>query len=168
MPIAWRELPVTRALARRPFDCGNDDLNRYLSRFAVTNHRTRAALTYLALARERDDELLGYYTVCPTQIEYRDLPAEFTERLGKYPVGGYRLARLAVDLKRQGEGLGAQLLFAAGIRCWRASTEAGGTVLLIDAKNQDIANWYMRFGAAKLLDDPHRLVISLRQFARLL
>jgi len=168
MQIAWREVPVTRALARRPFDCGNDDLNRYLSRFAVTNHRTRAALTYLALAQERDDELLGYYTVCPTQIEYRDLPAEFTERLGKYPVGGYRLARLAVDLKRQGEGFGAQLLFAAGVRCWRASTEAGGTVLLIDAKNQDIANWYMRFGAVKLLDDPHRLVISLRQFARLL
>jgi len=68
----------------------------------------------------------------------------------------------------QREGLGAQLVFAAGARCWKASTEAGGTVLLIDAKNQDAADWYMRFGAARLLDDPHRLVMSLRQFARLI
>ena len=168
MPTSWREVPVTRALARRRFDCGDDDLNRYLSRFAFTNHRTRTALTYLALAPERDDDLLGYYTVCPAQIEYQDLPSEFTKRLGRHPVGGYRRARLAVDLKRQGEGLGAQLLFAAGVRCWRASTEAGGTVLLIDAENHAVASWYMRFGAMQLLDDPHQLVIPLHQFARLL
>jgi GNAT superfamily N-acetyltransferase len=69
---------------------------------------------------------------------------------------------LAVDRNAQGQGLGGQLLLAAGRRCLRASAEVGGVALLIDAKNDRLAKWYARFGAVPLLDTPLSLLISLR------
>ncbi|CAN5834541.1 hypothetical protein BH20CHL3_BH20CHL3_14510 [soil metagenome] len=58
----------------------------------------------------------------------------------------------------RGHGLGRQLLLAAGWRCIRAATEVGGVALLIDAKNAQDADWYGRFGADPLLNDPLVLV----------
>lgn len=59
----------------------------------------------------------------------------------------YRLARLAVDLPLQRQGLGGQLLFAAGRRSLFVATQAGGVALLIDAKDARAAAWYSSYGA---------------------
>ena len=61
----------------------------------------------------------------------------------------------------QGQGLGGQLLLAAARRCLRVAQEVGGTVLLIDAKDERAATWYASYGAMPLLDTPHTLVLSL-------
>jgi ribosomal protein S18 acetylase RimI-like enzyme len=71
------------------------------------------------------------------------------------------LARLAVDRKLQGQGLGGQLLLAAGRRCLLAATEVGGVVLVIDAKNERVAGWYASYGAVPLLDAPLSLMLPL-------
>jgi GNAT superfamily N-acetyltransferase len=57
-------------------------------------------------------------------------------------VPGFRLARIATDLRWQGQGLGGQLLATAARRCLRAAAEVGGVVLIIDAKNDRAARWY--------------------------
>ena len=69
------------------------------------------------------------------------------------------MARLAVDRRAQGHGLGGQLLIAAGKRCLLASTEVGGVVLVIDAKNDRVAGWYASYGAVPLLDTPLSLLL---------
>src|SRR5262249_22803260 len=66
----------------------------------------------------------------------------------------FRLARLAVDRRIQGRGLGGQLLLAAGRRCLRAASEVGGVAVLIDAKNEGAAGWYAGYGAMALADAP--------------
>jgi hypothetical protein len=66
-----------------------------------------------------------------------------------------------VNQKRQGQGLGGQLLLAAGRRCLLASAEVGGIVLLIDAKNERVAGWYASYGAVPLLDSPLSLLLPL-------
>jgi hypothetical protein len=71
------------------------------------------------------------------------------------------LARLAVDRGVQGQGLGGQLLLAAGRRCLLASAEVGGVVLVIDAKNDRVAIWYSSYGAVALLDAPLSLLLPL-------
>ena len=71
------------------------------------------------------------------------------------------MARLAVDRKVQGQGLGAQLLLAAGRRCLLVSIEAGGVVLVTDAKSERVARWYASFGAVPLLDAPLSLLLPL-------
>ena len=41
------------------------------------------------------------------------------------------------------------------------ATQIGGVALAIDAKDDRAANWYKRFGASRLLDDPLKLVLPL-------
>jgi ribosomal protein S18 acetylase RimI-like enzyme len=64
----------------------------------------------------------------------------------------FRLECLAVDRTVQGQGLGGQLLSAAGRRCLLAAAEVGGVALLIDAKNERVAGWYEAYRALPLLD----------------
>ena len=78
---------------------------------------------------------------------------------------GFRLARIATDLRCQGHGIGGQLLAAAARRCLRASAEVGGVVLIIDAKNERAARWYVSYGAVPLSGKPLTLVMSLASFA---
>ena len=78
---------------------------------------------------------------------------------------GFRLARIAKDLRGQGQGLGGQLLAAAARRSLRVAAEVGGVVLVIDAKNELAARWYTNYGAVPLLNKPLTLVMSLATFA---
>ncbi len=50
---------------------------------------------------------------------------------------------------------------AAGRRCLLAAAEVGGVALLIDAKNDRVAGWYVKYGAVPLLDSPLTLVLPL-------
>lgn len=76
----------------------------------------------------------------------------------------FRLARLAVDRQAQGLGLGlgGQLLLAAGRRCLFVAAEIGGVALLIDAKNDRVADWYKGYGAVPLLDALLSLLLPFR------
>jgi len=71
--------------------------------------------------------------------DFARTPEKVRRGLARYIVPAFRLARLAVDLKGQGQGLGGQLLFAVGKRCRLVSAEVGGVALLIDAKNERAA-----------------------------
>jgi GNAT superfamily N-acetyltransferase len=82
--------------------------------------------------------------------------------LARHDIPAFRLARLAVDRRAQGHGLGGQLLLAAGRRCLLASVEVGGVTLLIDAKNEKVARWYASYGAVPLLDAPLSLLLPLK------
>lgn len=77
----------------------------------------------------------------------------------------FRLGRLAVSLARQGQGLGGELLVAAGRRALAVAEAVGGVALAIDAKDDRAAGWYERFGALRLLDDPLKLVLPLATIA---
>ncbi len=61
----------------------------------------------------------------------------------------------------QGQGLGGDLLLAAGERALAVAEEVGDVALAIDAKDELAAAWYERFGALRLLDDPLKLVLPL-------
>ncbi|HEY7299586.1 MAG TPA: GNAT family N-acetyltransferase, partial [Xanthobacteraceae bacterium] len=88
-----------------------------------------------------------------------------TRKLGRYEVPVFRLGRLAVDRSMQGQGLGGDLLLAAGERALAVAAEVGGVALAIDAKDENAARWYARFGALTLLDDPLKLILPLAVIA---
>ena len=94
-------------------------------------------------------------------VEYARTPEIVRRALARYDVPVFRLARLAVDRKVQGQGLGGQLLLTAGRRCLLAAAEVGGVAFLIDAKNQKVAGWYATYGAVPLADSPLSLLLPL-------
>jgi GNAT superfamily N-acetyltransferase len=93
------------------------------------------------------------------------VPANVTRKLGRYEVPVFRLARLAVDRSMQGQGIGGDLLLAAGVRALAVAAKVGGVALAIDAKDENAVRWYERFGAQPLLDDPLKLILPLSVIA---
>jgi GNAT superfamily N-acetyltransferase len=164
-PLDWREEALTRHHNRTDFDCGAALLNEYLRRYARQNHESGGAKTFVAVAPKTPTILLGYYTISPGTVAFAKTPAALTKKLGRYEVPVFRLGRLAVSVTRQGQGLGGDLLLAAGGRALAVSREVGGVALAIDAKDDRAAKWYERFGALRLLDDPLKLVLPLATIA---
>jgi ribosomal protein S18 acetylase RimI-like enzyme len=83
--------------------------------------------------------------------------------LGRYEVAVFRLGRLAVALTAQGQGLGGDLLLAAAARALAVAAQVGGVALAIDAKDEQAARWYERFGAMPLLDNrPLSLILPFK------
>jgi GNAT superfamily N-acetyltransferase len=158
---AWHEEPINKKHDREAFDCGEEALNEYLRRYARKSHERGGAKTFLAVDDADDKAILGFYGLSPVSVDHARTPEMVRRRLARHEVPGFRLARLAVDRRLQGKGLGGQLLLAAGRRCLLAAAEVGGVVLVIDAQNESVAGWYASYGALPLLDAPLSLVLPL-------
>lgn len=163
--LDWREEPIGRHHDRKGFDCGAADLNEYLARFARQNHISGGAKTFVATTDAEPARVLGYYAISPGSIEFDHVPSHLTKSLGRYDVPVFRLGRLAVDVNVQSRGLGGDLLLAAGARALAVASEVGGVALAIDAIDDAAAQWYERFGALRLLDNPLNLVLPLATIA---
>ena len=149
---SWHEEPISRAYDRDAFDCGDPELNEFLRRHARKSHERGAAKTFLAVNDGAGKKILGFYSVAPASVAYERTPLLIQRGLVRHEVPVFRLARLGVDRSVQGRGLGGQLLLAAGRRCLLVAAEVGGVALLIDAKNEQTAQWYAGYGALQLID----------------
>jgi len=158
--VPWHEEPISKKHDRESFDCGDEALNEFLRRYARKSHELGGAKTFLAID-DAAGKILGFYSLSPASVDYARTPEIVRRGLARHEVPGFRLARLAVDRHWQGQGIGGQLLLAAGRRCLLAAAEVGGVVLVIDAKNESVAAWYASYGALPMLDAPLSLVLPL-------
>lgn len=69
-----------------------------------------SARTFVPIMRAR---LLGYFSLTMGAVLRQDAPAKLVRGLPAYPVGMVLVARLAVDRREQGSGLGGALLAEA-------------------------------------------------------
>ncbi len=157
----WHEEPIAKKHDRAGFDCGDPALNEFLQQHARQSHIKGAAKTFLAISNSDGKTVLGYYSLCPASVEYARTPENVRKGLSRHDVPVFRLGRLAVCRAFQGQGLGGELIFAAGRRCLLAAAEVGGVALLIDAKNERVANWYASYGALPLADAALSLLLPL-------
>ena len=158
---AWHEELISKKYDREAFDCGEEPLNEFLRRHARKSHERGGAKTFLAVGDADSKTIIGFYTLSPASVDYAQTPDIVRRGLARHDVPGFRLARLAVDRRWQGRGIGGQLLLAAGRRCLLVATEVGGVVLVIDAKNERVVGWYASYGAVPLLDEPLTLLLPL-------
>ncbi|RWM05726.1 MAG: GNAT family N-acetyltransferase [Mesorhizobium sp.] len=161
----WREEPISKSHDRASFDCGDEQMNDFLRRFARQSHEQNASKTFCAVDNANPDRVLGFYTIAPSAVAHEQVPAALMKGLARHEVSGFKLARLATDLTVAGQGLGGQLLAAAALRCLRVAAEGGGLLLIIDAKSERAANWYRGYGAEALSGKPLTLVMPLTTFA---
>jgi GNAT superfamily N-acetyltransferase len=157
----WHEEPIAKKHDRASFDCGEPALNEFLQRHARQSHEKGAAKTFLAVSRADGKTVLGFYSLCPASLEYARAPEVVRKGLARHDIPVFRLGRLAVNRPFQGQGLGGQLILAAGRRCLLAAAEVGGVALLIDAKNERSAKWYSSFGAVRLANATLSLLLPL-------
>jgi len=118
---------------RTVFRSGEPDLDRFLQKYSGQNQfRHHIGTTYVAV----DDaaRVLGYATVAPGSLEVEDLPAGTRKSLPQYPMPILRLARLAVDGKVKGRGIGKALLRFVLDLALRMAEEYGCIGVAVDAK----------------------------------
>ncbi|MCX5949431.1 MAG: GNAT family N-acetyltransferase, partial [Cyanobacteria bacterium] len=73
----------------------------------------------------------------------------------------FRMGRLARALRWRGEGIGALLIGLAVERALQARQSVGGYALIVDAKGEKAANFYLRYGFQPYLDTPNSLYLPL-------
>ncbi|EJJ28081.1 hypothetical protein [Rhizobium sp. CF142] len=156
----WREEAIANSHGRQSFDCGDPAINDFLRRYAGQSHEQNASKTFCAIDASTPNRVLGFYTVA-----HAGVPASMTKGLAQHEVPGFKLARIATDVSVAGHGLGGQLLVAAALRCLRIASEAGGVLLIIDAKGERAAQWYASYGAEPLENHTFTLVMPLATFA---
>ena len=128
---------------RSGFRSGNIDLDRFFQKFAGQNQfRHHIGTTYVAVD---GDWVLGFATVSPSEIDVGRLPAVRRKRLPRYPMPVLRLARLAVDERAQGRGVGRGLLKAVFRLAKDLSQDYGCVGVVVDAK-PDAITFYQRYG----------------------
>ena len=141
------------------FDCGREELNRYLLRYAWTNQQAGAAQTYVGLA---DDAVVGYYTLAVGHVTREEAPERLIKGLARHPVPIMLLARLAVDRRRQGQGVGKALLKDAMERTLQAADIAGIRAFAVHAKDGQARSFYEKFDFVPSPTDPLHLFVLLK------
>ena len=136
---------------RRSFSCGVGPLDEYLRRFARQHADTNVSRTYAAV----DGRVIrGFYSLAMSGIRRENLPAQHASRFPDFPLPVARLARLAVDVRFQRQGLGDLLLADALQRCLRLSAEIGMVGVILDAGDEQARGWYERYEFERLPDSP--------------
>jgi len=152
-------LPLNDGHDRKGFDCGDVELNDWLSQTARQHKEKGVSSTFVAVADETSAEVLGFYAISLAELVNADLPAQYRKRLPtKVPV--FRLGRLATAKRHQGEGIGEHMLFDAIDRVTRIAKEVGGIGLVVNAK-QSAVEFYKRYGFELMADHPHNLFLPL-------
>lgn len=108
-------------------------------------------------------QIVGYYALAAGQV----LPADATVRLLKgqptaRPVPVIILARLAVDERHQGRGIGRSLLQDALLRCAGVADQIGVRAVVVHAVDADARAWYLRFGFEPSPTDSLHLILLMK------
>ena len=141
------------------FDCGQQELDQYLQRFALGNQKANSANTYVVCCA---GDVVGFYSLAVGSVAPSAAAPRVIKGLPQHPVPVMLLARLAVDRTHQGAGLGRALLKDALIRTARAADIAGIRALLVHAKDEDVRNWYLQWEFEPSATDPLHLYLLMK------
>jgi GNAT superfamily N-acetyltransferase len=157
-------VPISKAHQKAPFDCGYPELNDYLRHYALKNDRLSIGKTFVAVDVKKG--LVGYVTLASAQVEAPKLPETLRSRLPRYPVPAFRIAKLAVDTRYQGVGVGSWLLRRALEKALSVSTEVGVYVVIVDAIDEKAKGFYLKYGFVAFAKYPLTLFLPLATIAR--
>jgi predicted N-acetyltransferase YhbS len=150
------------------FDCSEEVLNFWLTKRALPALAERTASTFVVC---RGKYVIGYYSLAAGSLAHADCTSSL-RRNTPNPIPATVLARLAVDRREQGNGIGSHLIQDAMKRTLKAARQVAARTLIVHALTENVANYYRRLG---FLDLPRtgeqvtlhlpleRIVVALKQ-----
>ena len=159
----WVIRKLERSHLVEDFDCGYEDLNRYISRFALNNQSAGSAQTYVAIA---GNTVVGYYSLAVGAVAHTQAPPRMAKGLARHPVPVMLLARLAVDGEIKGQGLGAALLRDALARTLQEADIAGIRAVIVHAKDDAARRFYEHFDFDPSPTDTYHLYLLIKDLRK--
>ena len=146
------------------FDCGKEDLNRFLKRQAWNNQQAHSAQTYVLA---KDLRVLGYYSLAAGAVTHDEATERVKKGLARHPIRVILLARLAVDVSIHGKGVGSALLKDALMRTAQAADTIGARALLVHAKDETAKAFYQHFTFETSPSDPYHLLLITKDLLQI-
>ncbi|KPB16077.1 GNAT family N-acetyltransferase [Pseudomonas savastanoi] len=147
-----------KLIDRSAFDCKvHPALNTYIAQHAGQDEKRNTSRTFMYL---KDGVLIGYYTLANASVTLDQLSEEQQRRMPRYPMPAVILSRLAVDKSVQKQGLGQRLMADFFRRVYAISKHSGVAFILVDAKDEDAAEYYESLLFVRSKHNPLRLVLS--------
>jgi len=147
--------PLVKEHDRNAFSCGNPSLDRYFKEQSFQNIRRTVATVFMAV-EIKTREVHGFYTLSMASVALDLLPQELTKKMPK----AVRLGRLAVHQKAQKRGLGVHMLMDSMARSLQ--NEIAWVAFIVDAKDEEAAGFYKKYGFLTFADCPQHLYIMRR------
>lgn len=141
------------------FSCGKAPLNKYIKKYALVNQENEITRTYIAT---REDRVVGYYSLAFGSISHEEATQKIKDQLPQYPIPILLLARLAVDVREKGNGLGKGLLRDALLRTVQAADIGGLRAMITHAKDAEAKNFYEKYGFEPSPTNDLHLVLSIK------
>jgi GNAT superfamily N-acetyltransferase len=148
------------------FECGDAALNNYLKRHAWANReKISIRVSYVAVDEAAPRVVLGYFTLAMASVRRDVFPKKYVRGIPPYDLPLVLLARLAVDRRFAGRGLGHALISEAFRISLRVAREVGCRCIITDAY-PDRVTWYSRYGFVPIEGavegGPQRLFLDIR------
>jgi len=140
------------------FDSGEPSLDDWLRRRALGNQAAGASRCFVTC---RDGRVVGYYALATGAVQRLDTTSRVARGMPE-PIPVVLLARLAVDTKEQGRGLGSHLLRDAITRTIAAADIVGIRALLVHALHDQARRFYLHFGVEPSPTHPLHLFLLLK------
>jgi len=151
---------------RAAFSCGNQQLDSYLQRQAGQDMKKRAAVPFV-ITPDRNT-IAGFYTLSQYAMDLGELPEEISKKMPRYPmVSATLLGRLAVSERFRGQRLGERLLMDALHRALQSSKQIASAAVVVDAKDDQAAAFYRKYGFMDLPKIERRLFLPMGTIAQL-
>jgi len=144
------------------FHCGQPTLDSWLRISAAHAGRMRTAKTFVWHAG--DGKVVAYFSLAAHLVLREGLP----KKLGRGSpdsIPAILLARLALDQRLHGQGLGGELLWDALTRAVHASELAAARVIVVDAVDESAALFYEHHGFVRVPGNESRLVQKMGDVA---
>ena len=157
-----RPQPLGDAHRLEGFACGAEVLDRWLTTIARQAQGAESAPTYV-VTPHGDQQAIGYFALAASGIQR----ATSVARVGRgqpdsHLIPALLIARLAVDRRFHGQGVGRSLLADAVLRCSAAADVIGARLILVHAKDDAAAAWYRQFGFVSSPTDPYNLQLLMK------
>jgi len=151
---------------RAAFSCGDRQLDLYLQRQAGQDLRKRAAVPFVITPD--GETVAGFYTLSQYAVDLGELPEHISKRLPRYPmVSATLLGRLAVDQRFRSLRLGERLLMDALYRALQSSRQVASAAVVVDAKDDQAAEFYRKYGFIDLPEFRRRLFLPMSTIEQL-
>lgn len=142
------------------FDSGKADLDHYLQEIARASHENGLARTFV-IATE-DFSVVGYYSLCAAMIARKEAPRDIGGHGSPRDIPVALLARLAVDRRHQGRGLGGQLLRAALLSAVAGAEHVAFRAMMVHALDDEAARFYTKYGFRAAKGSERTLLLPLQ------
>ena len=150
--------PLLATHVLNDFNCGEQTLDDWLKRRAMSNQFSGATRTFVVV--DEQSHVLGYYAMATGAVSHQAATSSVRRNMPD-PVPVMVLGRLAVDRRVQGIRIGAAMLQDAVKRAIVVSQNTGVRALLVHTLNDRAKQFYEHYGFQESPQHPMTLMLRL-------